>query len=121
MWGSVKVYGDFASFFVCLFSGVFNIKFYKSLQLWLIIVFNCSCFSAQGPPLGILLFSHDLSRSKALSWEVITYCLTAPLRDFVRSLECVLIQRPFMGILLRCSNYVMFVVVYTIHVLICCF
>ena len=53
-----------------------------------------------------MLFSFGLDHSKALSWEVITYCLMALLGDFVRIPTCVLIQRPFMGKLLRCDNYV---------------
>ena len=50
---------------------------------------------AQGSPLGILLFLYWLVHSKALSWEIVTYCSVALLRDFVRIQTQVM--RPFMG------------------------
>ena len=67
-------------------------------------------FSGLGPMCCVfceVLFQHRLVHSKALSWEIIA-CLIALLGDFVRIQTSVMIQRPFMGNLLRFDNYVIF-------------
>ena len=51
--------------------------------------------------MGILEFVCWLGQSKAPSWEIIIYCLTALLEGFVTTSTSVMIQRPLMGHLLQ--------------------